>query len=253
MPVDNNKNAMSPQTVDPSSTMLWFDLDDTIWDMWGNSILCLRELYVSHNLDRWFSTYDDWDEVYHRINRELWEQYGRGDITRDFLRSERFARPLRIGGADADEALRMAEELDLLYLESLGKKTALVPGAKEILEYLSRKGYRMGIVSNGFHEVQYNKLTSSGIDGYFDPVVLSDDAGINKPAPQFFDYAAERASSSALRNIVIGDNLQTDINGSLDYGWEAVWLTDKTADAGMCQDNPRLSVIYGLTDLKKLF
>ena len=243
---------MTLQPVSPEGTMLWFDLDDTLWDMWGNSVLCLRELYESQGLGRWFASYQEWDEVYHRINRELWDQYGRGDITRDYLRSERFARPLRIGGVDEETAREMAVEFDRLYLDSLGRKTALVPGAREILDYLARRGYRMGIVSNGFREVQYNKLKSSGIDGYFATVVLSDDAGENKPSPRFFEYALERGASEGLRNIIIGDNLKADIDGALDCGHEAIWLTDSPEDAGERSDNPRFAAIRRLTDLKEV-
>ena len=210
--------------MDSREIMLWFDLDDTIWDMSGNSVICLRELYESQGLDRWFDSHVEWDEVYHRVNRELWAQYGRGDITREFLRSERFARPLHIGGVPESDAEEMAASFDGLYLDSLGRKTALIDGARETLDYLQSRGYRMGIVSNGFREVQYNKLRSSAIDGYFDPVVLSDDAGVNKPHRRFFDYAVERAGSQAMRNIIIGDNLSADIAGAVDAGWGAIWF-----------------------------
>lgn len=168
---------MNPTGTAAEQTMLWFDLDDTLWDMSGNSVICLRELYASQRLDQWFADADEWDRIYHSVNNTLWEQYGRGDISRDYLRSERFARPLRMAGVDSRDAEEMSVLFDRLYLDSLGRKTALVDGAKEVLDYLQSKGYRMGIISNGFHEVQYNKLKSSGIDGYFSIVVLSDDAG----------------------------------------------------------------------------
>lgn len=232
--------------------MLWFDLDDTVWDMSGNSVLCLRELYESQRLDRWFESHELWDEVYHNINRELWEQYGRGDITRDYLRSERFARPLRIGGVPATEAEAMAVTFDKLYLDSLGQKTALIDGARELLDYLSARGYQMGIVSNGFREVQYNKLRSSDIDRYFDPVVLSDDAGINKPDRRFFEYAMERAGSHGMHNIIIGDNLTADIRGALDAGWEAIWFCRNRQN--LDADEPKsYETIFSLKELEKRF
>ena len=205
--------------ADPTQSILWFDLDDTIWAMTANSVICLRELYYSQRLDRWFATPEEWDEVYHRINHELWSQYSRAEISRDFLRTERFARPLRIGGASPDEALEMSKVLDKLYLDLLGSKTALIEGARELLDALSARGYRMGIVTNGFREVQYNKMRSSDIEKYFDVVVLSDEIGINKPDRRFFDYAVDKASSQHLNNIMIGDNYTTDILGSLGAGW----------------------------------
>lgn len=238
--------------MDARDVMLWFDLDDTLWDMSGNSVLCLRELYESQRLDRWFESHEQWDDVYHKINRELWEQYGRGDITREYLRSERFARPLRIGGVPAADAELMATTFDKLYLESLGKKTALIDGARELLDYLSAGGYRLGIVSNGFREVQYNKLRSSDIDRYFDLVVLSDDAGINKPDRRFFEYAMDRANSRDLHNIIIGDNLTADIQGAIAAGWDAIWFC-RDVDNLHADEAKSYDTILSLKDLEKHF
>lgn len=233
--------------------MIWFDLDDTLWDMTGNSVVCLRELYEAHKLGRFFDSPEQWDEVYHRINSGLWEQYSRGEITRDFLRVERFARPLRLVGVAEDDALAMSEIFDKEYLDRLGSKTALIDGARELLECLKSAGCRLGIVSNGFREVQYRKMKSSGIDGYFDIVVLSDDAGVNKPDVRFFRYAEERAGTQSERNIIIGDNFHTDILGALSAGWDAVWYNP--AGAFLAEDlNPaycqRLAIIKKIEDFK---
>lgn len=243
---------MIRRPVLPAGSMLWFDLDDTLWDMSGNSVICLRELYDSQNLGRWFSSPAEWDDIYHSVNRELWERYSHGDISRDFLRSERFARPLRMAGVDDDEALRMSARFDKLYLDSLGQKTALLPEARLTLDSLSERGYRLGIVSNGFREVQYNKLRSSGIDGYFDPVVLSDDAGVNKPDKRFFEYAEQRAASTNLHNIIIGDNFATDITGALAAGWSAIWFDNGNRNQDFTiPDNSE--IITRLSELTELF
>lgn len=242
---------MAPCFADPAQVMLWFDLDDTIWDMHGNSVICLRELYDSQRLDRWFATSEEWDEVYHRINHELWSRYSCAEISRDFLRIERFARPLRIGGATSEEALEISSVLDKLYLDLLGRKTALIDGARELLDELAAYGYRMGIVSNGFREVQYNKMRSSDIEKYFDVVVLSDEIGINKPDRRFFDYAVDKASSHYINNIMIGDNYATDILGALDAGWETVWFTGGTAPQNEADE--KVTVAETLGQVAKLF
>lgn len=242
---------MSRCFADPKQSMLWFDLDDTLWAMTANSVICLRELYDTQRLDRWFATPEEWDEVYHRINHELWSQYSRAEISRDFLRTERFARPLRIGGASPEEALEMSKVLDKLYLDLLGSKTALIDGARELLDALSARGYRMGIVTNGFREVQYNKMRSSDIEKYFDTVVLSDEIGINKPDLRFFDYAVSKASSQHLNNIMIGDNYTTDILGALGAGWKAVWFTGG-ADPSNDTDR-KVTVAETLGEIAKLF
>lgn len=232
--------------------MLWFDLDDTLWDMNGNSIVCLRELYDAHSLGRFFASAQEWDEVYHRINAGLWERYSKGEISRDFLRAERFAAPLRLVGVDASDAYEMSKVLDVEYLDRLGSKTALVEGAKEALERLKERGCRMGIVSNGFHEVQYRKMQSSGIEDYFDCVVLSDDAGVNKPDRRFFKFAEKKAASEGERNVIVGDNVHTDIMGALSAGWDAVWFNPRGEALPEDFDSRhqgRLSVIKSLGEI----
>ena len=242
---------MSRCFANPAESMLWFDLDDTLWAMTDNSVVCLRELYDSQRLDRWFATPEEWNEVYHRITHELWSQYSHAEISRDFLRTERFARPLRIGGASEQEALEMSKVLDKLYLDLLGSKTALIDGARELLDALAARGYRMGIVTNGFREVQYNKMRSADIEKYFDVVVLSDEIGINKPDRRFFDYAVGKASSEHLNNIMIGDNYTTDILGALGAGWDAVWFTGANGQTGEAAGE--VTMCDTLEEVKKLF
>lgn len=242
---------MSRQFNNSKDCFLWFDLDDTLWAMTDNSVICLRELYDELNLGRYFATPAQWDDIYHRINRELWEQYANGEISRDYLRSERFARPLRAVGVCEDDALAIAKIADSRYLELLGQKPTLIDGARQLLDALSARGYRMGIVSNGFHEVQYNKMRSSDIERYFELVVLSDDAGVNKPDNRFFEYATTRAKSQRLINIIIGDNYKADIEGGLAAGWEAIWFNDGGKE-DIATDS-RVLEVRSLEELQKHF
>ena len=171
-----------------------------------------------------FRGLQEWLDCYHSVNVDLWDSYNRGAIGRDYLRSERFARPLRMCGCGEEEAAAASARLDADYLDRLGRCTGLVAGADELLSALSGFGYRMGLLSNGFKEVQHRKLCSGGIASYFDTLVLSDDIGINKPDPRIFGYALERAGVSAAESVLIGDNPLTDVAGALGAGWSAVWF-----------------------------
>lgn len=203
---------------------VWVDLDDTIWDFSANSWEALGELYGSEKLDEFFADIDAWRERYIERNHQLWSLYNVGEITKEYLMTERFRRVLVDAGCANDRAVKLSAILDREYLDRLGKMKRLVPGASELLAHLAANGYKVGIISNGFHEVQYRKMRSSGIENMVDSVVLSDDAGVNKPDRRIFDYAVEKVSGDASRTLIIGDNPETDIIGALGAGWHAIYF-----------------------------
>lgn len=222
---------------------VWLDLDDTVWDFCNNSLKSLAEIYELHSLGRFFATVDDWRACYMRHNHALWELYSAGKVTREFLMHERFTRPLLEAGCDSGTAERMCGPLHVDYLDRLGRYPDLVEGARELLETLRRRGFKTGILSNGFKEVQYRKLASGGIEPLIDCVVLSDEIGVNKPDRRLFDHALQKAGTTAAESVIVGDNLSTDIAGGLGAGWRAVYFNrDGKNDSacGVCDEITRL-------------
>ena len=200
---------------------LFIDFDDTLYDTYGNSVISLCETYEAYHLDRYFATPQVFYDAYWAANIDLWTRYSKGEITRPYLIVERFRRPLSVGkGLEVTEQLCL--EMSDRFLDFCSSKSGVVEGAHQLMDYLKRKGYRMHLCSNGFHEVQYKKLTACGLKDYFDTVVLSEDAGFNKPSKQFFDYALKVSGAHKETTIMIGDNLQTDIVGAHDAGFDTI-------------------------------
>lgn len=200
---------------------LFIDFDDTLYDTRGNSIIALAELFDEFGLAQYFRNPDDFYKAYWEANIHLWSLYAKGEITRDHLIVERFRIPLS-NGEGLDPTEKYCLEMSDRFLELCSCKSGVVDGAVELLEHLSRKGYRMHICSNGFHEVQYKKLQSSDLGKYFENIILSEDAGANKPSKLFFDYAFAVTKADPSATLMIGDNYATDIEGAMNAGLDTL-------------------------------
>lgn len=210
-------NSIFPDTS--SETVVWFDLDDTLWDFTYNSEKMLCRVYEHFCLDTLWPTRGEWLDAYHVVNSALWDKYSQGKVTSDELRYERFYRTFVNAGMDSTEADRLATPADIYYLTELGKCEKTVEGAHDVLSSLKVKGYRIGVLSNGFNNIQQAKLTSGGLTGLIDYVVLSDEYGVNKPHPNLFRCAEQVADTTASHCVMIGDNISTDIVGAINAHW----------------------------------
>lgn len=115
---------------------LFFDLDRTLWDYDHNSKEALLEIYQTYGLHAIFVDFDNFHKSFSRHNNELWKGYREGTVHKDVVRTLRFERALfDFGTSDPD----LANKLNHDFLEISPRKTHLIPGTIELLDYLKKK------------------------------------------------------------------------------------------------------------------
>lgn len=206
---------------------LFIDLDDTLWDTYHNNKECLEELYNLHNFGRYYASFEAFFDLYWPNNNNLWAQYRNHEINRQTLIFERFNYMLApMGITDRTKILSINND----FLQLTTTKTGLIEGAIELLDYLHKR-YRLFILSNGFREVQFKKLENSGLAGYFERLILSEDAGIQKPHKGIFDYALVNTNSKKNESLMIGDSWDADIAGAYNSKIDQIWFNPQKEPA----------------------
>lgn len=224
------------------ATHLFFDLDRTLWDFETNSKVALQQLYENYALGNYIEHFNHFHHTYVRINADLWRKYGKGKISKTELRDSRFSETLKHHGIHARE---MADKISNDYIAISPKQTVLFPNTIETLTELKKMGYAMHIITNGFEEVQYTKLTMSKIRDFFDVIICSETIGLNKPNPAVFWHAMEKAASKPEESVMIGDDREVDILGANQVGMHSV-LFDPENQHRIFRGQPKI------TDLSQL-
>lgn len=200
---------------------LFFDLDHTLWDFEGNAHECLIEIYDHFNLKN--LGVDDFTVFFQKfseVNHHYWALLEKREINVDFIRRRRFKTALSNLGIEIDEPFSL--EMSAIFLYLLPQKKRLIEGTIEILNYLKPK-YQLHILSNGFEDVQMQKMRSGGIEHYFEEVITNEKANARKPDKAIFDYALNRANASISNSLMIGDNYEADIKGAINAQFDTVF------------------------------
>jgi 2-haloacid dehalogenase len=193
-----------------------FDLDDTLLNFRESEKLSLFLTLKSMGHEKDF---DDLLRVYQIENNLLWKDFESGLTTKDVLKVERFRRTF-----DRLELELNPETASARYLEALPETVVLMDYAVEICEWLSQQG-EIGIITNGIHAVQTQRIKNSKIAPYISFVGVSEGCGFAKPDVRFFDYCTKMAKTfEKASTIIIGDRLEADILGAHNFGIDSCWF-----------------------------
>ena len=109
------------------------------------------------------------------------------------------------------ETIKWPQQLERLY-----------NGAAETLEKLKPR-YHLGIIANQNPGTE-ERLKAYGIHHFFDVIIASAEAGLDKPDPEIFRLALREAGCMPDEAFMVGDRLDNDIAPAKKLGMKTVWV-----------------------------
>ncbi|MBK8705629.1 MAG: noncanonical pyrimidine nucleotidase, YjjG family [Saprospiraceae bacterium] len=225
---------MSDQTY----SWILFDADNTLLDFDSSERQALQKTLEESGLP--YS--DDILTLYNQINKACWHAFETGQISRQQLRTLRFEQ--FFGAINASTDIPVFSQR---YLYFLSQSVYLIDGAGHLLAQLHSR-YQLALITNGLKDVQRSRLELSGIQHYFQEIIISDEAGYSKPHTGFFDFTFDKIGSPAREEVmVVGDSLNADIGGGNAYGLHTCWYNPEKSE-----NQSGISPTFEIHDLAEL-
>ena len=156
------------------------------------------------------------------VTRQRWAELVRaGLLTRDFPDSKSFVG--FICHALSENPSSEALEAGLRSVESEISSISVYPGVLSLLNFLKRRGLRLGLVSN-LSSPHKLPLSTLGLAELFDQVVLSCEEGIVKPDPEIYRRATSRIGVAPERTLFVGDSGPNDVEAPRALGMFTVGI-----------------------------
>ena len=221
--------------------IILFDVDDTLFDFDMSEKKALHKTFIEFGFPAGLA---DYRAAYKEISKILWSDLEQGLITLSELAVERFRRLFLRHELDIDAIM-----FSRVYLKYLGRETHPVQGAIELCGKLV--DFRLAIITNGFTAVQTARIENSVLHNTFERVIMSEEAGFNKPNKEIFDYAFSKLQITDKEKVlIVGDSLTSDIQGGINYGIDTCWFNPHFKENHI--GNEPTYEIHELLDLLKL-
>lgn len=195
-------------------THILFDADNTLYDFNYASKKAFIALCKNLKID---NTEDNYS-IYHKHNGNVWHQFELNKMSAEELRWKRFKLFF--------EELNLSHDphkANSYYLNAMVENTRMVNHARKII-HLLKKEYNLSIITNGLKEVQRSRIQKSKLTPIFEEIIVSDEIGFAKPSSAYFDYTHQKIGKPNKNKVlVVGDNLNSDIKGGLDFGYHTCW------------------------------
>lgn len=198
-------------------TCILLDVDNTLLDFDAAERQALTEMLARYDLP-----HDEHAcEVYHTVNRQLWDSLAKGEISKGKLFRIRFSRYMQAMGLPDNGK---SAEMNDVYEDLLATHAEVLPGAIPALVELSEVA-TLAIVSNGAAKVQQSRIEAAGLDRYMDGIYISEKVGAAKPSAKLYDHVLKDLGlTNRSRVLMVGDDLLADVQGGINAGLDTCWV-----------------------------
>ena len=133
------------------------------------------------------------------------------------------------------------------------KLTYLIPFRDTVPTLLSLRDrkYKLGAITNGIAVKQWEKLIRLGVQHIFDVVIISEEAGMEKPGPEIFRLALKEMGCKPGEAAMLGDRIDRDIAGANEVGMLTVQLM-KEKHRENTPKEPKEEPDYIVSDLREI-
>jgi len=103
----------------------------------------------------------------------------------------------------------------------------LIPGIEAALRKLKVRGFPLGLVADTRQGTYQNVLRRHGLYDLFDVFAISDELGVEKPAPGIFSAALDALGvepGDYDKVLMVGNNLRRDVRGANALGMVSIWF-----------------------------
>lgn len=127
--------------------------------------------------------------------------------------------------ADVWKLPHTIEEFMIERNEVFGKLTIPFPETFEVLNALKGR-YKLGVITNGYSNVQRDKITAIGIEDYFEDIIVSGEEEFEKPDPRIFLKSLKNLGIKPEEAVYIGDYYPNDISGAINAKIKPIWICE---------------------------
>ncbi|RAN90285.1 2-haloalkanoic acid dehalogenase [Bacillus sp. SRB_28] len=87
-----------------------------------------------------------------------------------------------------------------------------------------KRHFKVGIITNGSTQRQKAKIMNTGLNEYFDTIIISEEVGFSKPDKCIFELALNKLNVQSEDVLFVGDDLEKDIAGCQNANIKGIWF-----------------------------